>query len=633
MVGLVTMMQPGEAHGATGANADALQARVRSELSVFTGWLRTFGVPGFVGEVGWPNNADTGQWNALANKWYADAEAAGVSTTAWSTGEWWGCGYKLAIYTWATCASMDGPLSLAKSQAPVIESRANLNSRGINVSGGEFGTPGPLDSTSSFSNANPGIYDRAYHYDVAQSFTYLASRGMKQVRLPVRWERVQPTLGGPLDANEVQRITAAVGRAQSAGLTVIIDIHNYGAYWLSDGTQGIRQPIGSLSVTVEHFATLWRLLSSSFANNSGVAGYDLMNEPVGMLNSIAWELASQAALTAIRLNGDTKTVMVPGYNWSGAQQWTSQHPLPWIVDTANNFRYEAHHYWDRDSSGAYPNSYASEVANAQSRGFSASPLRPVADFTGDSRTDVSVFRPSNGNWYVKDGASVNWGMNGDIPVPGDYDGNGTSNIAVFRPSNGVWYLNGAAVSAWGASGDIPVPGDYDGNGTTDLAVFRPSNGVWYVNSGAASVWGVSGDIPVPGDYNGDGITDMAVFRPSTGTWFVKGQSPDATTYGASGDIPVPGDYNGDSITDLAVFRPSNGVWYLRGQSPEAKTYGASGDLPVPGDYDGNGTTDLAVFRPSNGIWFLRGQSPEGRAYGASGDTPLPLPDAVRRFFF
>jgi|GEM_PF-973212 hypothetical protein len=372
-VALVTGAPTPQATGATTGNDDALQSRVRAELGVFTGWLAANRVGGYIGEVGWPNNADTAQWNALAAKWYADAAAAGVWTTAWATGEWWGCGYKLSVYVWSTCSTMDGTLNTARSQAPVIESQAAADNRGVNVAGGEFGTPGPLDATSSFSNANRGAYDQAYHYDLAASFSYLASRGISLVRLPIRWERVQPTLGGPLDAAEVQRIGAAVSRAQAAGLRVILDVHNYGAYWLFDGAQGVRQPIGSASVTVAHFATLWRLLSSSFAGHTGVTGYGLMNEPVGMAGAWQWEQASQAAVTAIRQDGDAKLVLVPGYNWSGAQQWTSQHPVAWIADPSDNVRYEAHHYFDRDNSGAYLNSYAAEVSNAQSRGYAASP--------------------------------------------------------------------------------------------------------------------------------------------------------------------------------------------------------------------------------------------------------------------
>ncbi|HUQ64252.1 MAG TPA: lamin tail domain-containing protein [Acidimicrobiales bacterium] len=121
----------------------------------------------------------------------------------------------------------------------------------------------------------------------------------------------------------------------------------------------------------------------------------------------------------------------------------------------------------------------------------------VGDFDGNGTTDIAVFRPASGVWYVNGGVTTGWGTSGDIPVPGDYDGNGTTDIAVFRPDNGVWYVNGGITTGWGTSGDIPVPGDYDGNGTTDIAVFRPPSGVWYVNGGVTTGWGTNGDQPTP----------------------------------------------------------------------------------------------------------------------------------------
>ena len=262
----------------------------------------------------------------------------------------------------------------------------------------------------------------------------------------------------------------------------------------------------------------------------------------------------------------------------------------------------------------------------------------VFDFDGDGRADVSVFRPSNGAWYVQQSQNgftgAQFGLGTDKLVPADYDGDGKTDLAVVR--NGIWYLQRSQLGftgvQFGDGNDIAVPADYDGDGKTDVAVFRPSNGTWYLQqsqlgfSGVA--FGLGTDKPVPADYNGDGRAEVALFRPSNGTWYTStdpATNYGAVAFGAADDKPVPADYDGDGKADVAVFRPSNGTWYLR-RSQLGLTgiaFGLGTDLPTPADYDGDGKADVAVFR--NGTWYLnRTQSGfVGIGFGASDDKPVP----------
>ncbi len=273
-------------------------------------------------------------------------------------------------------------------------------------------------------------------------------------------------------------------------------------------------------------------------------------------------------------------------------------------------------------------------------GTASAANRTHADFDGDGKTDVSVFRPANGGWYISNSSngaltSAAFGQTGDQIAPADYDGDGKADIAVFRA--GAWYLlrsrDGFAAAQFGQTGDKPQPGDYDGDGRADVAVFRQSTGAWYIQRSRDGFTGIQfgtpGDNPVAADYDGDGKTDVAVYRG--GTWYLLRSTAGFTgiSFGAANDKPVIGDYDGDGRADVAVFRPSSGTWYyLRSGDGgfSAAQFGASTDLPAPGDYDGDGKSDFAVFRPAEGNWYiLQSGSNSFRAqqWGITQDLPAP----------
>ena len=60
---------------------------------------------------------------------------------------------------------------------------------GVNLAGGEFGKL-------------PGVANRDYAYPGPRQFDYCQAKGLTVIRLPFKWERVQPKLKDALDEAE-----------------------------------------------------------------------------------------------------------------------------------------------------------------------------------------------------------------------------------------------------------------------------------------------------------------------------------------------------------------------------------------------------------------------------------------------
>jgi len=136
-------------------------------------------------------------------------------------------------------------------------------------------------------------------------------------------------------------------------------MHNYGFYTTPEGPL----QVGSAQLPSAALADAWVRLAAEFGDHPALLAYGLMNEPQGFAGESAtaqaelWESVSQEVLSAVRASGDTTLIMVPGYDYSAVARFTTNHPDGWITDPADNFRYEAHQYWDSNVSGSYNEPY------------------------------------------------------------------------------------------------------------------------------------------------------------------------------------------------------------------------------------------------------------------------------------
>jgi endoglucanase len=227
---------------------------------------------------------------------------------------------------------------------------AGVAYKGVNLAGAEFAA-GKL----------PGVVDKDYIYPSQAIITAYAQFGMNTIRVPFLWERLQPQLNGPFNADELKRLDTVVSLAGQQHLTVILDLHNYGSY------RG--KFIGEKEVPEAAFIQFWAMFAKHYQKQEHVA-FGLMNEP-NKQEALPWARMARNALLAIRATGARQMVLVPGTLYTGAHSWgnkagkrSNAEALAKLRDPANNMLIEFHHYFDYNYSGTHNDCTPPNVAEA-----------------------------------------------------------------------------------------------------------------------------------------------------------------------------------------------------------------------------------------------------------------------------
>ena len=311
--------------------------------------------------------------------------------------------------------------------APADRLPPPLAGLGVSLAGAEFGVERP-----AFSAGEPGAHGADFLHPTPGGVLDVAAAGVRLVRLPVRWERLQPVPGGPLDADELARVRLTLDRLAAAGCGVILDLHNYARFVPAPPAGEAPRAVlidevvrtggrRAVPVSRHHLAEFWATVAGAFAGHPAVAGWGLMNEPHDLAPAGAvfdggdrcdWPAVGRAAVAAVRGVDPHTPVVVAGADWSSSERWAAANgPDPWVDDP--HVVYEAHCYVDADGSGKYRATFADERA-ADPRVLSRG-ARRVAPFL---------------EWCARTGSR---GFLGEFGVPNPFDSADDGWLRVLRP--------------------------------------------------------------------------------------------------------------------------------------------------------------------------------------------------------
>ena len=253
--------------------------------------------------------------------------------------------------------------------------------------------------------------------------------GMNFIRLPFWWGNVQ-RLDGTWRTDAFEKMDWLVTNAWQRGIYTLIDFHGVPGGQANDQYTGRanQNQYWSSSTFQNQTSLIWSNVAAHFKGNPAVAGYDLMNEPVGAPNLTALRTAYNNLYQAIRAVDPDHIIFIEG-TWAGqGLNWEWNVLPPPTTYGWNNVVYEMH---------AYPGGTAtpSDEINKQVSDFNNHQSWNVPGLIGefnwmnntvsDWQYGVQQFNQNNLSWChwsykaTQGNAPNSWGIysSGGIPKP------------------------------------------------------------------------------------------------------------------------------------------------------------------------------------------------------------------------
>ena len=128
------------------------------------------------------------------------------------------------------------------------------------------------------------------------SYSEFARLGLNVVRLPISWERLEPTPGAINWWYMLDSVNRDVQFAKKYGLYIVLDMHQFNwakkfggcgapGWTVQDyppTEAGMRQAISNFwadSNLHDHLVKVWKEIARTYANEPTIVGYDILNEP------------------------------------------------------------------------------------------------------------------------------------------------------------------------------------------------------------------------------------------------------------------------------------------------------------------------------------------------------------------